>query len=102
MGKYITFIILGVILLVLGIANYKGNISSIHWYNKRRVSEEDVPRYGKCIGIGTIICGGTLLVTALLEMLLQNPIVEITILVGFAVGLVFLLYGQFKYNKGLF
>ena len=102
MGKYITFIIFGFVLLVLGITNYKENISSIHWYNRRKVSEADIPKYGKCVGIGTMICGGTLLVTALLEILFQNPIVEITILVGFAVGLVFLLYGQFKYNKGLF
>ncbi len=102
MGKYVTFIVLGVILLVLGITNYKGNISSIHWYNRRKVSEADVPKYGKCMGIGTMIFGGTLLVTALLEIILQNPIVEIAIFVGFTVGLVFLLYGQFKYNKGLF
>ncbi len=102
MEKYVTFIVLGVILLVLGITNYKGNISSIHWYNRRKVSEADVPKYGKCMGIGTMIFGGTLLVTALLEIILQNPIVEIVVFVGFAVGLVFLLYGQFKYNKGLF
>ncbi len=102
MGKYISFIIVGVILLVLGITNYKGNISTIHWYNRRKVSDADIPKYGKCVGIGTMICGGSLLVTALLEVLLQTPVVEIVILAGFAVGLVFLLYGQFKYNKGLF
>ncbi len=102
MEKYIAFIVLGIVLLVLGITNYKGNISSIHWYNRRKVSEADIPKYGKCVGTGTIICGVTLLVTALLEILLRNPIVEITILFGFAVGLAFLLYGQFKYNKGLF
>ncbi len=102
MGKYLSFIIVGVVLLVLGITNYKGNISTIHWYNRRKVSNADIPKYGKCVGIGTMICGGSLLVTTLLEILLQTPVVEIVILVGFAVGLVFLLYGQFKYNKGLF
>ncbi len=102
MGKYLSFVIVGVVLLVLGITNYKGNISTIHWYNRRKVSNADIPKYGKCVGIGTMICGGSLLVTTLLEILLQTPVVEIVILVGFAVGLVFLLYGQFKYNKGLF
>ncbi len=102
MGKYISFIIVGVVLLVLGFTNYKGNISTIHWYNKRKVSDADIPKYGKCVGIGTMICGGSLLVTALLEVLLQTPAVEVVILAGFAVGLAFLLYGQFKYNKGLF
>ncbi len=102
MGKYISFIIVGVVLLALGITNYKGNISTIHWYNRRKVSDADIPKYGKCVGIGTMICGGSLLVTTLLEVLLQTPVVEVVILAGFAVGLAFLLYGQFKYNKGLF
>ncbi len=102
MGKYISFIIVGVVLLVLGFTNYKGNISTIHWYNRRKVSDADIPKYGKCVGIGTMICGGSLLVTALLEVLLQTPVIEVVILAGFAVGLAFLLYGQFKYNKGLF
>ncbi len=102
MGKYVIFIVVGVILLVLGITNYRGNISTIHWYNRIKVSEADVPKYGKCMGIGTIIFGGTLLATALLKILFKNSIVEIAIFVGFAVGLVFLLCGQFKYNKGLF
>lgn len=102
MGKYISFIIVGVVLLVLGFTNYKGNISTIHWYNRRKVSDTDIPKYGKCVGIGTMICGCSLLVTTLLEVLLQIPVVEVVILAGFAVGLAFLLYGQFKYNKGLF
>ncbi len=102
MEKYITLILLGAILIVLGIVNYKGNISTIHWYNRRKVSKEDIPKYGKCVGIGTIICGGSLLITALLEILFQNPNVEIAILVGLAIGLIVILYGQFKYNKGLF
>ncbi len=102
MEKHLAFIVLGVVFLILGITNCKGNIASIHWYNKRKVSEADVPKYGKCVGLGTIICGGSLIITALLESLLKNPIVEITVLVGFAIGLGFIFYGQFKYNKGLF
>ncbi len=102
MEKYISMIVLGIIFIILGFVNCKGNISSIHWYNRRKVSVEDIPKYGRCVGVGTIICGTTLLVTATIEIILQNPIVEIAILVGFAVGLAFILYGQFKYNKGLF
>ncbi len=102
MEKYIVIIALGIVLIVLGIVNYKGNISSIHWYNRRKVSDADIPKYGKCVGIGTIICGISLLVTAILEIVLQNPIVEVVIPVGLVIGLVFIFYGQFKYNKGLF
>ncbi len=102
MEKYIAFVIVGIVLVGVGILNYRGNISSIHWYNRRKVSEADIPSYGRCMGIGSMVCGGALLLTAMLEILLKNPMVEITILLGFAIGLVFLLYGQFKYNKGLF
>ena len=30
-------IIVGIILCILGITNIKGNISSIHWYNRTKV-----------------------------------------------------------------
>ncbi|MCD7761438.1 MAG: hypothetical protein LUH16_06655 [Clostridiales bacterium] len=102
MDKCTVFVVIGVILLVLGILNCRGNISSVHWYNRARVSDEDVPKYGKWIGIGTCIIGGSALVTGVLELLMQDSIVEIIALVGIPVGLVVMLYGQFKYNKGLF
>ncbi len=102
MEKYIIFAVLGVVLVVLGILNCKGNISFIHSYNRKKVSEEDAPKYGKCVGIGTIICGVALLVTALFEIVLQIPIGDIGLMVGFAIGLVPILYAQFKYNKGIF
>ena len=38
-------LIIGIAISVLGIVNIKGNISTIHSYNRRKVSEEDVPKY---------------------------------------------------------
>ena len=35
-------IIVGTILCVLGITNIRGNISSIHWYNRTKVKLEDI------------------------------------------------------------
>ncbi len=102
MGKYFVFVAIGVILVALGVGNCKGNLSTIHWYHRRKVIPADLPKYGRCIGFGTIICGASLLATAALELLLNEPKVEAIILAGFAVGLVFMLYGQVKYNKGLF
>ena len=78
----IIMLILGVFISVVGIVNIKGNISTIHSYNRRKVKEEDIPKYGKTVGTGTLIIGISL--------------------VAVIVGLGFILYGQFKYNKGIF
>ena len=53
----IVLLILGVFISVMGIVNIKGNISTIHSYNRRRVKEEDIPKYGKVVGTGTLIIG---------------------------------------------
>ena len=53
----IIMLILGVFISVVGIVNIKGNISTIHSYNRRRVKEEDIPKYGKVVGTGTLIIG---------------------------------------------
>lgn len=50
-------LILGLFISVLGITNIKGNISTIHSYNRRKVKEEDIPKYGKVVGTGTLIMG---------------------------------------------
>lgn len=49
--EYLPLIVLGVIFIFLGIMNYKGNISSIHWYNRRNVSKKDVK-----IRINSVVC----------------------------------------------
>ncbi len=102
MEKSIIFVVLGIVLAVLGIVNCTGNISSIHWYNRKKVNDADIPAYGKWVGSGTIVCGATLIITAVLEIILQKAAVDWIILIGFAIGLVLILYGQFKYNKGIF
>ena len=40
-------LILGVFISVMGIVNIKGNISTIHSYNRRKVKEEDMFNYVK-------------------------------------------------------
>ena len=42
----IALLILGIFISVIGIVNMTGNISTIHSYNRRKVKEEDVPKYG--------------------------------------------------------
>ena len=45
--------IIGAVLLVIGILNMKGNISTIHRYHRHRVKEEDVLPFGRLMGAGT-------------------------------------------------
>ena len=38
-------LIIGIAFSVIGIVNIKGNISTVHSYNRRKVTEEDVPTH---------------------------------------------------------
>ncbi len=94
-------LILGVFISAIGITNIKGNISTVHSYNRRKVKEDDVPKYGKVVGTGTLIIGISCIVAFLLSFW-SELLMDVVLLISVIVGLVFILYGQFKYNKGLF
>ena len=100
MGNVI-LLFLGVIISVMGVVNIKGNIITIHAYNRRNVKEEDIPKYGKAVGTGTLIMGISL-VLGFVASLWSEEMITYIILIGVAVGLGFILYGQFKYNGGIF
>lgn len=102
MWKTIALLIIGGILTLLGIINMKGNISTIHWYNRRKVKEQDIPKYGKCMGVGSVIMGVALIVSAILEFPFKSNLSDYLILCGCFAGFAVMLYGQFKYNKGIF
>ena len=102
MEKFIAFILIGIILLVCGILNIRGNISTIHSYNRRKVVKADIPKYGKCMGIGSLIIGGSFVVCAIFELILKTDIIEYFIILGIIIGVAIMLYAQFKYNKGIF
>ena len=68
----IMLLILGVFISVMGIVNIKGNISTIHSYNRRKVKEEDVPKYGKAVGTGTLIIGISLVLRFIVSFFLKN------------------------------
>ncbi len=97
-----TFLIVGIILLVIGIINMTGNISMIHSYNRKKVKEEDAPKYGKAVGIGTVIVGAGAIIKFVLDMLKIANIGWYTFTPMVFIGLAFILYAQFKYNKGIF
>lgn len=97
----IMMLVLGLFISVLGIVNISGNISTIHSYNRRKVKEEDVPKYGKAVGTGTLIIGISF-VLGFIAAFWSEVIMGIIILPAIIVGLAFILYGQIKYNHGIF
>lgn len=102
MVKFVMFFLIGIVLIALGIVNLKGNVSTIHWYHRRKVAESDVPKYGRCMGIGTALIGISLIASALLEIIFRSAVFDWIIVGGIVVGIAVMLYAQFKYNKGIF
>ena len=97
----IALLILGVFISFLGIVNMTGNIGTIHSYNRRRVKEEDVPKYGRAVGTGTLIIGVSLIV-AFVTAFWSEKAMSFIVIPALVIGLGFILYAQFKYNKGIF
>ena len=94
-------LVLGICISVLGIVNIRGNISTIHSYNRRKVKEEDVPKYGKAVGTGTLIMGISL-VLAYIAAFWNESMMPYIVFPAVIIGLPFILYGQIKYNHGIF
>ena len=97
----IALLILGIFISVLGIVNMTGNISTIHSYNRRKVKEEDVPKYGRAVGTGTLIIGVSL-IAAFVTTFWSEETMPFIVIPALVIGLGFILYAQFKYNKGIF
>ena len=102
-------IALGVLCIILGILNLKGNISTLHSYHRHRVSEEDKPKFARLVGIGTIVDGVSFVALGALSLLAegsQNSIYmtagSAVLAVGLVVGLGISFYAMIKYNKGIF
>lgn len=100
--EYIFLLIFGICITIIGIFNLEGNILSIHWYNRLKITEENRKKYGKSMGIGTLIIGICMVITVILQMIFNNENIWYITVFGIVVGLIFMIYGQLKYNKGIF
>lgn len=56
-------LVLGISISVVGIVNIKRNISAIRSHNRRKVKEEDVPKYGKAVGTEILLIGVSLVLS---------------------------------------
>ena len=109
MSDVIGPIIIGIFLIILGILNRKGNISSIHRYHRHRVSEEDRIPFGKMVGAGTLVIGISLMLFggfAFAANKFDNDIFSIigsvVVIAGLVTGCALSFYAMIKYNKGIF
>ena len=100
--EYVSMIAMSLILIFLGIFNLQGNIASIHWYNRRKVSKENQLPYCRLHGIGCITIGISMILCAILSAFGYIVIGEFITLIGVIIGFGCILYAQFKYNKGIF
>ncbi len=105
----ITPLLVGVLLIVLGIINMTGNISSIHSYHRARVTEENRKPFGKMVGLGTLLVGVGVVVFGSMMFLAEKLQNDICIFIGIAIMFVFMIVGlaisfkaMKKYNGGIF
>ena len=107
-GNIVAFLV-GVICIVLGISNMRGNISTLHSYHRHRVSEEDRIPFGKQVGLGTMVIGVGIIIFSVLStvtLYTENNIFTLigtaVLIVGIVAGLIISFKAMIKYNKGIF
>ena len=109
MAGNIVSLLVGVVCIILGISNMRGNISSLHSYHRHRVSEADRIPFGKQVGLGTILVGIGIIafsVLASVTLYTENSICilagTVILFVGIILGLAISFHAMIKYNKGIF
>lgn len=107
-GNIVAFLV-GVVCVILGISNMRGNISSLHSYHRQRVSEEDRVPFGKQVGLGTMLIGIGVIVFSIFSTVALYAENDIFVFIGTAVlilsivaGLIISFKAMMKYNKGIF
>ena len=109
MEKLIVPVILGIALIIMGIVNMTGNVSTLHRYHRKRVAPEDVKPFGRLVGIGTVLIGVCIALMGVFDHVAQttdNPSLSSVGMIVLAVGLLFgtgiMIFAMIKYNKGIF
>ena len=100
---------LGILICVIGVLNMLGNISSVHWYHRQRVSPEDIKPFGRLVGAGTFIIGVSCIVFGISAFVFEktqiSPVLiagTAILIVGVVVGFALTFFAMIKYNKGIF
>ena len=109
MAAFVTTACLGLLVCILGIINMTGNISSLYWYHRQRVTDENRKPFGKLVGLGTLIIGIALIVFGTLFFIYEQTqlsalviIGTVELIVGIIAGMIVSFYAMKKYNGGIF
>ena len=109
MVAFIALVALGLLVCVLGVINMTGNISSLHSYHRKRVTEEDRKPFGKLVGLGTLLIGIAMIVFGILFLMFEKTQLDLYVIIGTVLliagiiaGMVISFYAMMKYNKGIF
>ncbi len=105
MSAVILPVIIGFFIILFGIANMNGNISSVQRYHRCCVAEENIMPFSKAIGMGTVVCGASIValgamfwVTEITHLVLFSMIGSVAVVLGLSVGFLMCLYAVIKYN----
>ena len=95
MAAFITVSGLGILVSILGIINMTGNISSLHWYHRQRVTEENRKPFGKLVGLGTLIIGLSMIVFGILFLIFEQTQLQAFVVIGVIELIVSIIVGMF-------
>ena len=92
--------LVGIVLIILGYMVWKKEkISLFHDYHYDKVSEEDKKAFCTISGIGVVLIGIGLFITAIIIGITDSMRSFIPFAIGFVVGLIMLIYAGIKYNR---
>ena len=109
MTEFLTTAAIGLLVSILGIVNMTGNISTLHSYHRKRVSEENRKPFGRLVGLGTLIIGISLIIFSVMQLASEKTEAELytiigtaLLILGVAVGAILSVYAIKKYNGSIF
>ena len=82
MTTFLATAILGALIAVLGVLNMMGNLSSLHWYHRQRVTEENRKPFGRLVGFGTLLIGLALILFGALYLVFDLTRSELWLILG--------------------
>ena len=102
--EFIIMLTVGLLLCASGFSISKGNISLVHSYHYRRVTDKE--GYCKAIGKTTMLMGVPVALSSFSAFFPSIPFIEalgtVVLLVSLFIGCIFIFKYQYKYNGGLF